>query len=121
MLVVIMSQPGGRHTEEGINDWDEGEAPACVWERRRAGETASPEEALAAFARQGIEVVTLRQISTHAAGSGLLVFCHLSFLVVVLLSLPRERFSGGLHSSGLLTHSHLRDDEMILASLTSYP
>ncbi len=77
-------------------------------ERNRASETTSPEEALAAFARQGIEVVTLRQISTHTAGSGLLVFCHLP--VLVPFSLPHERFSDGLHSSSLLTHSHLGHD-----------
>lgn len=75
-------------------------------------ETTSPEEALAAFASQGIEVVTLRQISAHSADFGLIILCPLFFPVLILFNLPCERFSDGPHLSGHFTHSHLRGDYM---------
>lgn len=81
-----------------------------VW---RVSETASPEEALAAFTCQGIEVVTLGQISTHTTSFGLLIFSYLFLLI--LLILVGEKIMHALHSSGLPAHSHLTDDQIILA------
>lgn len=81
---------------------------------------SSPEEAFAAFTGQGIEVVTLGQVTTHTAGSGLVVFCQLPILVLDIFTLLREHFSDGLKSIELLVHSHLREDYMILASFTSH-
>lgn len=83
-------------------------------------ETFSPEEAFAAFTGQGIEVVTLGQVTTHTAGSGLVVFCQLPILVLVVFILLREHFPDGLESIELLVHSHLREDNIILASFTSH-
>lgn len=81
-------------------------------------EEALPEEALAAFAGQGIEVVTICQISTDTTHSGLLIICQLLLLIPFIL--PCEHFTDDLHSSGFLVHSHPRDNQISLASLPSH-
>lgn len=99
--------------------WFDYPCVALLWKlsQRGPGKSAeacktSPEEAFAAFARQGVEVVTLGQVAAHPAQPGLVVPRLLPLFVVVLIlyRLRVDPFSERLCPSCLLTHCQLQLD-----------